>query len=188
MNQGKSNGNRGNAWSLNSLSFFLTSHLTCRKQLEYLCRRMSRENVSSAMWWLQAGPRRPVAYVLGGQVGMHETHQVKIHFNWDDLSLVSLLSFLSFLSLFSPLSLSLSLFLINILFLAGRVRPTPGRLPPLFHFRPETLHSVRGCPKKVEKTSSENTTFEISEHPYRTCGSSVYISIEITCLSIPIPY
>ena len=42
---------------------------------------MSRENVSSDMWWLQAGPSRPVAYVVGGRVGMDETHQVKIHFN-----------------------------------------------------------------------------------------------------------
>ena len=40
----------------------------------------------------------------------------------------------------------------------------------LCHFRSENLYFVRGCPKKVEKTSSENTTFEISEHPYRTCG------------------
>ena len=151
----KINGNRGNSWSPNSLSFFLTSHLTRRKQLEYLCRRMSRENVSSDMWWLQAGPSSPVAYVVGGRVGMDETHQVKIHFNWDNLSLFSL-----------------SLFLISILFLAGRVGPTPDAVPPLCHFRPENLHSVRGCPKKVEKTSSENTTFENSEHPYRTCGSS----------------
>ena len=67
---------------------------------------------------------------------------------------------------------SLYLFLINILFLAGRVRTETGRLPPLCHFRSENLHSVRGCPKKVEKTSSENITFENSEHPYRTCGSS----------------
>ena len=51
------------------------------------------------------------------------------------------------------------------------MRPETGRLPPLCHFRPENLHSVRGYPKKVEKTSSENTTFENSEHPYRTCGS-----------------
>ena len=94
----KINGNGGNSWSPNSLSFFLTSHLTCRKQLEYLCRRMSRENVSSDMWWLQAGSSRPVAYVVGGRVGMDETHQVKIHFNWDNLSLFSLLCSFSFLS------------------------------------------------------------------------------------------
>ena len=75
--------------------------------------------------------------------------------NWDNLSLFSLY-----------------LFLISILFPRGRVRATPPPVPPLCHFRPENLHSVRGCPKKVEKTSSENTTFEISEHPYRTCGSS----------------
>ena len=43
--------------------------------------------------------------------------------------------------------------------------------PPLAPPPPENLHSVRGCPKKVEKTSSENTTFAKSEHPYRTCGS-----------------
>ena len=97
---------------------------------------------------------RGATYVVGGGVGMDETHQVNTHFNWDNLSLFSL-----------------SLFLISILFSAGRVDAAPGRLPPLCHFRPENLHSVRGCPKKVEKTSSKNTTFEISEHPYRTCGS-----------------
>ena len=43
--------------------------------------------------------------------------------------------------------------------------------PPLAPPPPENLHSVRSCPKKVEKTSSENTTFAKSEHPYRTCGS-----------------
>ena len=43
-------------------------------------------------------------------------------------------------------------------------------VPPLCHLRSENLHFVRGCPKTVEKTSSENTTFENSEHPYRTCG------------------
>ena len=43
------------------------------------------------------------------------------------------------------------------------------------NFRSKTYHSVRGYPKKVEKTSSENTTFDNSEHPYRTCGSSVCV-------------
>ena len=33
-------------------------------------------------------------------------------------------------------------------------------------------HSVAEVPQKVEKTSSENTTFANSEHPYRTCGLS----------------
>ena len=65
----------------------------------------------------------------------------------------------------------LSLFLINILFLAGRVGAQTPRLPPLCHFRSENLHSVRSYPKKVEKTSSENTTFKNSVRPYRTCGS-----------------
>ena len=48
------------------------------------------------------------------------------------------------------------------------------RSPPISFSKcacPWNLHSVRGCPKKVEKTSSENTTFAKSEHPYRTCGS-----------------
>ena len=50
----------------------------------------------------------------------------------------------------------------------GYARPlSPSLAPPA----PENLHSVRSCPKKVEKTSSENTTFAKSEHPYRTCGS-----------------
>ena len=72
--------------------FSLTSHLTCRKQLEYLCRRMSRETVSYDMWWLQAGPSSPATYVMGRRVGMDETQQVKMHFNWDNLSPSSLLS------------------------------------------------------------------------------------------------
>ena len=45
-------------------------------------------------------------------------------------------------------------------------------VPPLCHFRSENLHFVCGYPKKIEKTSSENTTFENSKHPYRTCRSS----------------
>ena len=58
-------------------------------------------------------------------------------------------------------------------FFASRFLPyVTAAVPPLCHFRSENLHFVRGCPKKVEKTSSENTTFENSEHPYRTCGSS----------------
>ena len=43
---------------------------------------------------------------------------------------------------------------------------------PYVIFALKTLHSAADIPKKVEKTSSENTAFEISEHPYRTCGSS----------------
>ena len=54
---------------------------------------------------------------------------------------------------------SLSLFLINILFLAGRVRTTPDAVPPLCHFRSENLHSVRGCPKKVEKNVKQKHYF-----------------------------
>ena len=46
---------------------------------------------------------------------------------------------------------SLSLFLISILFLAGRVGTETALVPPLCNFRPENLHSVRGYPKKVEK-------------------------------------
>ena len=37
--------------------------------------------------------------------------------------------------------------------------------------RYKTYHSVADVPKKVEKTSSENSTLTIFEHPYRTCGS-----------------
>ena len=43
--------------------------------------------------------------------------------------------------------------------------------PPLAPPPPKKLHSAADVPKKVEKTSSDNTTFENSEHPYRTCGS-----------------
>ena len=63
------------------ITFSLTSHLTCRKQLEYLCRRMSRETVSYDMWWLRAGPSSPATYVMGGRAGMDKTQQVKMHFN-----------------------------------------------------------------------------------------------------------
>ena len=61
------------------------------------------------------------------------------------------------------------------LFLFRFLPSTPEAVPPLWHFRSENLHSAADVPKKVEKTSSENTTFEISEHPYRTCGSSGYV-------------
>ena len=47
-----------------------------------------------------------------------------------------------------------------------------GRSSPPVVFALKTLHSAADVPKKVEKASSENTTFENSEHPYRTCGSS----------------
>ena len=37
----------------------------------------------------------------------------------------------------------------------------------------KNVHSAAGVPQKVgKKTSSENTTFENSEHPYRTSGPS----------------
>ena len=78
--------NRRNSWPPNSLSFCLASHPTCREQLEYSCKHMSRKNVCSGMWWFQPRSSRPVAYVVGGRVGMDESHQVKIHFNWDNLS------------------------------------------------------------------------------------------------------
>jgi len=39
----------------------------------------------------------------------------------------------------------------------------------------KTYHSAAGRDEKVEKTSSKNMTFDNSEHPYRTCGSSVCV-------------
>ena len=45
-------------------------------------------------------------------------------------------------------------------------------------FLPYVIFALKTCipfgavPKKSKKTSSKNTTFEISEHHYRTCGSS----------------
>ena len=64
------------------------------------------------------------------------------------------------------------LFLISILLplpvRSAAIRPVP---PPPVGFGLKTRRFVRSCPKKVEKTLSENTTFENSEHPYRTCGS-----------------
>ena len=63
------------------------------------------------------------------------------------------------------------LLLISILLpLPVRSRPIDHSSPPVV-FALKSRRFVRSCPKKVEKTSSENTTFENSEHPYRTCGS-----------------
>ena len=53
---------------------------------------------------------------------------------------------------------------------AELARKRVGFLPYVI-FALKTRRFVRSCPKKVEKTSSENTTFAKSEHPYRTCGS-----------------
>ena len=55
------------------------------------------------------------------------------------------------------------------------------RFLPCVIFALKTRRFVRGCPKKVEKTSSENTTFENSEHPYRTCGPPG----GLFCFSVP---
>ena len=75
-------------------------------------------------------------------------------------------------------STPIALAALPVVFFAPRFLPyVTAAVPPLCHFRSENLHFVRGCPKKVEKTSSENTTFENSEHPYRTCGSSADFSI-----------
>ena len=46
------------------------------------------------------------------------------------------------------------------------------RFDPLAQNRSKTYHSVADVPKKVEKTSSDNTTFANLEHPYRTSGLS----------------
>ena len=46
---------------------------------------------------------------------------------------------------------------------------------PMSVFLPKTSRSAAGCPKNVENASSENITFVISEHPYRTCGSSICV-------------
>ena len=149
----KINENRWNSWSPNSFSFFKTSHLTCRKQLEYLCRHMSRQTVSYDMWWLQSGPSSPATYVMGWRVGMDTTQQVKIHFSWDNLILLHTYSLLVYSS---PSRSELK----------RSIAPSPSVV-----FALKSRRFVRSCPKKVEKTSSENTTFEHSEHPYRTCGS-----------------
>ena len=49
-------------------------------------------------------------------------------------------------------------------------------VPPLCHFRSENLHSVRSYPKKVEKTSSENITFEIRSTPIALAALPVDLS------------
>ena len=79
--------------------------------------------------------------------------------------LVDLLDFLSDFSCFYTYSL-----LVYSSLVAELARLRVGFLPYVI-FVLKTLHSVADVPKKVEKTSSENTTFENSEHPYRTCGS-----------------
>ena len=92
---------------------------------------------------------RGATYVVGGRVGMDDTH----YFKWD---LVLLLH-----------SYSLYIYTPPPPFWGYDRSLSPSLAPP----PPENLHSARSCPKKVEKTSSENTTFAKSEHPYRTCGS-----------------
>ena len=130
---------------------------------------------------------------------MDETHQVNIHFNWDNLSLFSLLSSLYPYSLLIYSSLRAEWarlphrFLPYVIFALKtcipfvavlkkskkrqaktsllKIRSTPIALaalpadfsifavpPPCCNLRSKTDHSVAGCPKKVEKTSSENTT------------------------------
>ena len=42
---------------------------------------------------------------------------------------------------------------------------------PYVIFALKTCIPLRAVPKKSKNTASKNTTFEISEHPYRTCGS-----------------
>ena len=45
-------------------------------------------------------------------------------------------------------------------------------VPPLcLIFDPKPIIPLRTSPKKSKKTSSENITLTIIEHPYRTCGS-----------------
>ena len=58
------------------------------------CLGVARWNYFSNMWDRQISMRltRGATYVVGGRVGMDETHQVNIHFNWDNLSLFSPLS------------------------------------------------------------------------------------------------
>ena len=53
------------------------------------CLGVARWNYFSNMWDRQISMRltRGATYVVGGRVGMDETHQVNIHFNWDNLSL-----------------------------------------------------------------------------------------------------
>ena len=72
-----------------------------------------------------------------------------------------------------PLPLPLYLLLISILLsLPVRTRAIGSLPPPLSFSLSKVGVSFRAVPKKSKKTSSENTTFENSEHPYRTCGSS----------------
>ena len=87
-------------------------------------------------------------------------------------SLFSLLSSL-FSLLSSLLSLLSSLYPYSLLVyssLRAELTQLRTRFLPYVIFALKTRRFVRGYPKKVEKTSSENTTFKNSEHPYRTCG------------------
>ena len=74
------------------------------------------------------------------------------------LSLSLALPTFFFISPFSLLSsfFSLYLFLINILFLAGRVGTETGRLPPLCHLCYENLHFVQGFPKKTKNVKRKH--------------------------------
>ena len=49
----------------------------------------------------------------------------------------------------------------------------------------KTYHSVADVLKKVEKTSSENNSFSIFEHPYRTCDSAGILELQRSaCLEL----
>ena len=105
------------------------------------------------MWWLQAEPRRPVAYVLGGWMGMDETHQSKIHFNWDNLSLFSLLSSLYPYSLLIYSSLRAE---------CARLRP---RFLPYVIFFLKTCIPFVAIPKKSKKRQAKTSLLKIRSTP-----------------------
>ena len=77
-------------------------------------------------------------YVVGGRVGMGETHQVKIHFNWSNL-------FSSSSSFFYTYSL-----LVYSSSVGSAVGRSLASSPPVV-FALKSRRFVRSCPKKVEK-------------------------------------
>ena len=97
---------------------------------------------------------------MGGRVGIDDTHLTRSHWKLVLLLLLLLLLLLHSYSLciYTPPPPSWG----YDRTLAVGLAPPP----------PKNLHSAADVPKKVEKTSSENTTFKNSMRPYRTCGSS----------------
>ena len=96
---------------------------------------------------------RGATYVVGGRVGMDETHQVTIHFNWDNLSLFSLLSSLYLYSLLVYSSLR------------AECTRKPTRFLPYVIFVLKTCISFVAVPKKSIKRQAKTPLLKIWSTP-----------------------